>query len=296
MPAPTTGLGPDLSVVLPTYNRAHLLGRSIESVLNQTYDDFELLVIDDGSTDATGSVVSDFPDRRIRYVRCDRNRGSGAARNVGIQVARGRFVAFQDSDDEWMPDKLEHQMQVFAAAPATVGVVYSDMARVLADGRVEYHESPTVVRRRLIDPATGFYQVYNLGIASAVVRRECLSQVGPFNERLPALEDLELLIRLARRYEFVHVHTPLVRYHQTHGRSTSLATEYRARCLLLRMHYREISRCSLLVLLKEASLFVVAWLARRPLPAPLTRFLRAVYRPRVAVAVRENETGGGRSA
>jgi glycosyltransferase involved in cell wall biosynthesis len=296
MPAPTTGLDPNLSVVLPTYNRAHLLSRSIASVLNQTYSDFELLVVDDGSTDATDSVVSGFLDRRIRYVRCDCNRGPGAARNVGIQIARGTFIAFQDSDDEWMPDKLEHHMQAFAMAPAAVGVVYSDMARVLADGRVEYHQSPTVVRRRLIDPATGFYQVYKLGIQSVVVRRECLSQVGPFNEQLPALEDLELFIRLAHLYEFVHVHKPLVRYHQRDGRSTSLAAEYRARCLLLQMHYREISRCGLLVLLKEASLFVVAVLARRPLPALLTRLLRAVYRPRVATAVRRDDTGGVRLA
>ncbi len=264
----------------------------MESVLNQTYEDFELLVVDDGSTDATAQVVSGLGDSRIQYLRLDCNRGPGAARNAGIQIARGTFVAFQDSDDEWMPDKLEHHMQAFAVAPTAVGVVYSDMASVLADGRVEYHQSPTVVRRRLIDPATGFYQVYKLGIAAAVVRRECLSQVGPFNEQLPALEDLELLIRLAHLYEFVHLHKPLVRYHQTDGRSTSLAAEYRARCLLLRMHYRDISRCSLLALLKEASLFVVALLARRPLPAALTRFLRAAYRPRAAPAVRRDETGG----
>jgi glycosyltransferase involved in cell wall biosynthesis len=288
MRAPTTGDDPDVSVVIPTYNRAPLLGRAIESILNQTYKRFELLVIDDGSTDATEEVVNGFRDRRIRYLRLDRNRGPGAARNAGIQVARGTFVAFQDSDDEWMADKLEQQLQAFAAAPVAVGVVYSDMLRMLADGSVQYHTSPTVVSRRIIDPATGFYQVYRLGITSAVARRECLLQVGLFNEQLPAFEDLELLIRLGRRYEFVHVHTPLVRYYQTEGRSSSLAAEYRARCLLLQMHYREIGRSSVLALLKEASLFGVAVLVRRPLPASIARFLRAVYRPRVARAVQRD--------
>ena len=296
MPAPSTGSGPRLSVVLPTYNRAHLLRRAIESVLNQTYGDFELLVIDDGSTDATGSVMGTFVDRRIRYVRCDCNRGAGAARNVGIQIARGALVAFQDSDDEWMPDKLEHHLRAFATAAAAVGVVYSDMTRVRPDGRAEYHRSPTVVRGRLIDPATGFYQVYKLGIVSAVVRRECLLEIGLFNEQLGALEDMELFIRLARRYDFVHVDKPLVRYHQRDGRSTGLAAEYHARCSLLRMHYREIGRSGWRILLKEASLFVIAALAQWPLPAPLTRLLRAVYRPRVATAARRHDTGGVRRA
>jgi len=167
-------------------------------------------------------------------------------------------------------------------------VVYSDMSTVRADGTVAYHPSPTVVSGRLVDPATGFYQVYMLGIQSAVVRKDCLLQVGPFDEQLPALEDLELLTRLAQRYEFVHVCQPLVRYYRTAGRSDDLAAEYRARCWLLRMHYREIGRRSRLVLLREASLFGVAFLARGSLPAPLKRILRAVYRPRLAPAVRPN--------
>lgn len=279
---------PDVSVVIPTYNRAHLLRRSIESVLAQTYETFELLVVDDASTDGTREVVGSLGDTRIHYRRVERNRGPGAARNVGIRVARGELIAFQDSDDEWMPDKLERQMAVFAEASSVVDVVYSDMEMVRRDGSVAYHPAPAVVAGRLVDPATGFYQVYMLGIVSVVVRKSCLLHVGLFDEQLPALEDLELLTRLARRYAFVHLRQALVRHYRTGGRSDDLAAEYRARCRLLRMHYREIGKRSRLLLLKEASLFGAALLARSPVPAPFKRILRAVYRPRVAPALRRD--------
>jgi O-antigen biosynthesis protein len=276
---------PDVSVVLPTYNRADLLGRSIGSVLAQTFDRFELLVVDDGSTDATADVVGRFGDDRIRYMRGTRNRGPAAARNAGIAAARGALLAFQDSDDEWLPDKLRQHVDAFAGAPVPVGVVYSDMLWVGTDGTEAYRRSPTVVPHRLIDPATGFYQVYHLGIQSAVVKRECFARVGGFDDRLPAFEDLELLIRLSRDYEFLHVRQALVRYHQADGRSSNLAAEYRARCLLLRMHYKEIGRRSWRTVLKEASLFGVhPLLARHAPPAALARLLRAVYRPAVATA------------
>lgn len=98
---------PTVSVVIPTYNRAHLVGRAIQSVLNQTYQDFEIIVVDDGSTDNTEEVVKSFNDPRIRYIRHDQNRGGSAARNTGIKMARGEYIAFQDSDDEWLPEKLE---------------------------------------------------------------------------------------------------------------------------------------------------------------------------------------------
>src|SRR5215207_1289449 len=115
MPTGTSDSGtePAVSVVLPTYNRAPLLGRSIQSVLGQSYGDFELLVIDDGSTDGTDGVVAAFGDPRVRYVQLERNRGAGAARSVGIRMSRGRFLAFQDSDDEWLPSKLMKQMSAF---------------------------------------------------------------------------------------------------------------------------------------------------------------------------------------
>jgi len=125
---------PTVSVIISTYNRAHLIGRAIQSVLNQTYQDFEVIVVDDGSTDNTEEIVKSFNDPRIRYIRHEKNKGAAAARNTGIKAARGKYIAFQDSDDEWLPEKLEKQMKVFENAPPEAGVVYTDMQRINEDG------------------------------------------------------------------------------------------------------------------------------------------------------------------
>ena len=160
--ASDTGAEPVVSVVLPTYNRAPLLGRSIRSVLAQSYGDFEVFVIDDGSTDETAGVVADFRDRRIRYVPLPRDTGAAAARNVGIRMSRGKFLAFQDSDDEWLPSKLAKQVSAFERGPAGLGAVYSDMQRVWGDGSTSYLAAPTVRSGRLIGTSVWFYQVCDL--------------------------------------------------------------------------------------------------------------------------------------
>lgn len=199
-----------------------------------------MLVIDDGSTDETAGVVDGFRDRRIRYVRLARNRGAGAARNVGIRLARGKFLAFQDSDDEWLPSKLAKQMSAFGCGSARLGMVYSDMRRIHRDGTATYFAAPSVLPYRLIDPATRFYQVCKLGIQSAVIKREYLEQAGHFNESLPALEDLELFIRLARRCDFEHLRAPLVEYYETQGISQDVHAQWVSRKLMLKLYYKEL--------------------------------------------------------
>jgi glycosyltransferase involved in cell wall biosynthesis len=212
-------------------------------VLAQTYPSFELVVVDDGSSDATLQRVAGIDDHRIRCIRLDRNLGAAAARNAGIEASVGRFVAFQDSDDEWLPEKLASQMRVFATRGPEVGVVYSDMERIHLDGTRTYHRSPSVVRGRLIDPATGFYQVCSLGIQSTVIRRECLAAVGNFNKEFPALEDLELFVRLSERFAFHHLPVPLVRYHEsTGGISQDMPAKRVARKLLLRLYGAQLAR------------------------------------------------------
>lgn len=231
---------PTVSVVIPTYNRAELIGRSIQSVLNQSYADFELLVIDDGSTDETEGVVARFCDPRINYVRLASNVGVSAARNVGIRISKGKFIAFQDSDDEWLSDNLAKHMSVFERSSPNLGVVYSDMHRILKDGFVSYHASPTVDSGRLINPTTQFYQVYMLGSQSVVIKRDCLDATGYFNEELPALEDLELFIRLSKRFDFFRITEPLVRYYETDGLSKNRHATLLARKLLVKLYYKEL--------------------------------------------------------
>ncbi len=235
-------VAPVVSVVLPTYDRAPVICRAIRSVLDQTYRSFELVVVDDGSNDATLERVACLDDHRIRCIRLDRNRGAAAARNAGVEASIGRFVAFQDSDDEWLPEKLACQMRVFETCRAEVGVVYSDMERVHLDGTRTYHRSPSVVRGRPIDPATGFYQVCNLGIQSTVIRRECLAAVGDFNKEFRALEDLELFLRLSERFAFHHLPVPLVRYHESTGISQDMHAKLVARKLLLQLYGEQLAR------------------------------------------------------
>jgi glycosyltransferase involved in cell wall biosynthesis len=231
---------PAVSVVLPTYDRAWCLPRSIESVLRQTYEAFELIVVDDGSRDETQRVVAGFADRRVRYVRLPRNCGAGAARNAGVRRASGGLLAFQDSDDEWLPAKLERHLREIETCGPDVAVVYSDMQRIRRDGTVGYHRSPTLTPGVLIDPATRTYQAYKLGIQSAVLRRECFEAVGGFDEVLPALEDLELFIRLSRRYRLRHLQEALVRYHETDGLSSNMAAKAIARRRLLDLYESEL--------------------------------------------------------
>ena len=231
-----------VSIVLPTYQRGALIGRSIRSVLEQTYTDFELIVVDDGSTDDTAAEVARFSDPRLRYLRLDANRGAAAARNVGIRHAAGELIAFQDSDDEWLPTKLERHMEAFAGCGPDVGVVYSDMDRIRRDGTPHEHRSPDIVQGVLIDPDTRFYQVCKLGIQSTIIRRECFAAVGGFNEKFPALEDLELFIRLSRRYRFHHLRMALVRYHETDGLSQNMAAKVVARTLLLDLYETDLAR------------------------------------------------------
>lgn len=118
-----------MSVIVPTYNRAHLVGRAIQSVLNQTYRDLEVIVVSDGSTDHTREAVMSFADPRIRFLESDMARGASATRNAALGICRGEYIAFID-DDEWLPRKLEKQMKAFEIAPPEVGFVYTRFWKV----------------------------------------------------------------------------------------------------------------------------------------------------------------------
>lgn len=205
---------PTVSVIIPTYNRAHLVGRAIGSVLNQTYQDFELIVVDDGSTDNTEQVVKRFNDPHIRYICHDQNRGGSAARNSGIKMARGEYIAFQDSDDEWLPEKLEKQMRVFENGRAEVGVVYTDMWRIRGEER-KYWYSPIIRPEDGIVYKQALDRVMGIGIQTAIIKRECFNVAGMFDERFPRFIDLELFIRLSKYYCFYHINEPLVNFYDT---------------------------------------------------------------------------------
>lgn len=227
-----------VSIILPTYNRAELLPRSLASVLGQTDGDFELIVIDDGSGDDTAAVVASFADERIRYVKLPRNRGVSGARNAGLDLARGTYIAFQDSDDEWLPGKLQRQRRELEKHPEAA-VVYSDMYRMGADGRMLYFRSPTIVRGRLVNPQTRYWQTYMLAMQPALVRRACFDKLR-FDEEFGTFDDLDLYLRFAQHYDFLHISEPFVKYYETSGVTSNRRVELRDRGRLVRKYARAL--------------------------------------------------------
>ena len=113
-----------VSVIVPTYNRGNVIGRAVKSILRQTWPHFEIIIVDDGSTDGTKAIVDELGDSRIRYMLLEQNAGVAHARNVGIQEAKYEYIAFLDSDDEWLPKKLELQMKRMLRCADEVGMVY----------------------------------------------------------------------------------------------------------------------------------------------------------------------------
>ena len=254
---------PLVSIVLPTYNRSALIRRSIQSVLCQTESRFELIVVDDASSDDTRTVVEAIDDPRVCYVRQETNRGPGAARNEGIRRARGSLVAFQDSDDEWLPEKLEKQVATLEAAGPGVGVVVCDMLRIHASGESSYHRTPDVVRGRLLSPRTGYYQTFAVGIQSALIRRELCGEIGGFDPEMRWFEDSELFLRLAQITEFRRLPEPLVRYFESGGLVADHRAEIGGRWRTLRRHLLPLLRESPAFVAREALLLSVKRLGGR---------------------------------
>ena len=255
---------PLVSIVAPTYNRARLLRRSLESLLAQTEKRFEIIVVDDASRDDSESLVRSMGDDRIRYLRLPENRGPGGARNAGVGAARADLVAFQDSDDEWLPNKLERQLETLAAAGPATGVVYCDMLRVEADGvTTSPHHSPTLTKGRWLDPATGFYAPFGLGIQTCLIRRDAYLEAGGFREGLRCFEDLELFLRLLDHWAFAHIPEALVRYHDTGGQTTQWRAELATRRYIVSRHAARVRRESLAFWLSESALVGVRSLLGR---------------------------------
>lgn len=226
---------PSVSVVIPTYNRAALLQRAIRSVLNQTFGDFEVVVVDDASTDETGETIAAFADTRIRYFRQPRNLGVAEARNRGLCEARGDFIALLDSDDEWLPTKLEEQMARFEAGGSGVGLVYCGARIFNAAG---YREDRPRYRGRIFDELL-LRNVIAGGATSSVIRRNVIAAAGFFDPAMPAMEDYDYWLRVARFYSVDFVDRALVRYYDLDDedrRSRNREADISARDLLYRRH------------------------------------------------------------
>ncbi|MFH0897585.1 MAG: glycosyltransferase, partial [Candidatus Bathyarchaeota archaeon] len=203
---------PTVSVVIPTYNRAHLIGRTIQSVLAQTYQDFEIILVDDCSTDNTEEVVQSFTDERLRYIRLKENSGTaGVPRNRGIEESRGKYIAFLDSDDEWLPEKLEKQIDKFKSVSADVGLVYCGYACVSGKTGETLIECMPNGRGDVFKSA--IEATLTVGSPAPLIRQDCFQKAGLFDTELLGSEDWDMWIRLAKDYKFDFVPEILAKYY-----------------------------------------------------------------------------------
>ena len=208
---------PEVSVILPTYNRGWVLREAIDSVLAQDFKDFELIVVDDGSTDNTGPILDSYNQDLI--VLRQSNRGVSAARNRGIAAAEGRLIAFLDSDDLWLPRKLSSQVDFFNSNPtAVINQTEEIWIRngVRVNPKTRHHKFSGMIFERslalcLVSPS------------AVMIKKNLFSKVGVFDESLPACEDYDLWLRISCQYPVHLIDTPLIMKRGGHADQLSKA-------------------------------------------------------------------------
>lgn len=214
---------PTVSVVIATFNRASLVPRAIASVLRQTLQDFEIIIVNDASPDDTEEVVKSIRDKRIRHIKHEKNKGLPAGRNTGIRAAMGLYVAFLDDDDEWHADKLEKQVRYMQRYDAVLCGAEATSGRWAT-----FHTKPVVelsdLRRGNQFPPSGL-----------MARRSILIEL-PFDEALRLGEDWDAYIRIAKRYSIGFIEEPLLLYSDgDHDRMTNKAYDFSVEDLERRM-------------------------------------------------------------
>ncbi len=198
---------PLVSVIIPTCNRADLIGRAIQSGLDQTYRNIEIIIVDDASNDNTEEIVTKFRNKEVVYIRHDCNKGGGAARNTGIKASNGQFIAFLDDDDEWLNDKLEKQVNTIKTLSSEWGGIYCGFYRITGKKtkKVEAFKKgdlKTEVLREKLD----------IGSSSTLLFiKKIILEIGLFDETFERNQDFELLIRFFRKYKLFSLKEPLVK-------------------------------------------------------------------------------------
>ncbi len=206
---------PLVSVIIPVHNREEYIGEAVESVLNQSYKNIELIIVDDGSTDNTGNIVKEYmeKDDRVRYIYQE-NQGSGAARNTGIKEAKGEYVAFLDSDDKYFPFAIEKMVYLFKQKPESVKLIYGDFI-------TEIEGSDEKIYREIAEPREKpiLFQQFLIGNpvlpTISIARRDVFDDIGLFDTKFKIAEDYDLWVRLILKYDIGKLNLPVSVY-RTH--------------------------------------------------------------------------------
>lgn len=193
-----------ISVIIPTYNREKTIKRAMDSVLNQTYKNIELIIVDDCSTDQTERIVKEYKDERVIYYKLNKNSGACVARNKGVELSKGKYIAFQDSDDEWKEQKLEKQMRYLEEENADIcfcslnNICLNGVEEIIPKEKIESEQIKSkILKNNFISTQTIFG------------KKECFVE-EKFDERFPRFQDWDLVIRLSQKYKIVHCNEVLV--------------------------------------------------------------------------------------
>ncbi len=220
---------PKVSVIIPTYNRASYLKEAVQSVLDQTYRNFELIIVDDGSTDNTEEVVASFTDDRIRYIKKNNEGHAGKTRNVGLENARGEYIAFLDDDDVWLPEKLELQIKTmmehpeFKASYTLYSIVGTGEQR-----KIHMHPKQNLQQGNIFNDLIKYGAI--VCTPSICLHKDVIKKVGKFAE-IPELrsgQDYDLWLRIAHVFDFICIPRELVivRFHSGSVSETYLTTKF----------------------------------------------------------------------
>lgn len=222
----------EVSIIIPTYNRSTKLKASIESILRQSYTDFELLIVDDASTDDTREMVEAIPDERVCYIGQEVNGGASAARNEGVRQAHCPLIAFQDSDDIWRAEKLEKQMAYWQQHPK-YSMVYCSYKKYIDNQEIIV---PNADWRGELEGRifSWLAQRNSIGTPTMLMKRECFLEAGGFDTTLRALEDWDFVLRFSQKYAIGYVDEPLVdSYESPGGISSKGSAYYESRCRMI---------------------------------------------------------------
>jgi glycosyltransferase involved in cell wall biosynthesis len=240
-------LTPKVSVIIPTYNRSHFIKDAVESVVKQTYYNFEVIVVDDGSTDNTKELLAEYVNKlnNFKYIYQD-NQGRSAARNLGISLAKGDYIAFLDSDDVWFPDKLERQVPILESAPSCVVLVHG--YKFMVDKFLQPVPNWEAKLRRLYAMAEQAEENYEnylrspcIFTSTILVRRAALVEIAGYDIDIQGREDLDLYLRLLLlNYKFSFISEPPLIKYRWHENNTN---DYNSNCSYVKVYEKHLEQC-----------------------------------------------------
>jgi len=231
-------LFPLISVIIPTFNRPKMLVRAIKSVNGQTYPNLEIIIVDDGST----SDIKSFIEKEcniidLQVLRNTRRPGGAGSRNTGFYASKGEYIAFLDDDDEWLPQKISRQFDVFQKSTQKVGIICTHDIRIYRDTKIVHYR---YLEGNMYKALCRKHIAGNT--SNPLIKRSVLEKVGLFDEDMPAAQDTELWLRIAKQFDFATVNEPLVLVY-THD-SEQITKNLRKRRLgyyiLLRKHWKDL--------------------------------------------------------